>query len=289
MSEISDETLMAYADGELNAADRIQVEAYLARDPASVGRLAAFTATGRTLGDMFGQPMREPVPQRLLDAVMGPARHSALDVTTPTATIIPFESARRSRPLAVRSWAQTWAQPGALAAASIAVIAAGLGTYWVLDQRKSNFAESYGVAATSDGTRVAGLALAAVLDTTPSGSNVMQTIDGSPATIKPVFTFATASQSYCRQYEISTPVASPLAGVACHDAQGQWRIEGQVAFDGSLPAAGKIVPSEKVSSATVDAIVDQIISGDVLGLQDEAAVMKNHWQKTNPPSLDTNR
>lgn len=293
MSEISDETLMAYADGELDAAGRIEVEAYLARDPASAGRLAAFTATGRTLGDMFGQPMREPVPQRLLDAVKGPARQSAHDLTTPatapTAIIIPFESARRSRPLAAPSWTQTWSQPGALAAASIAVIAAGLGTYWILDQAKSDFGQSYGVAIAKDGAKIAGTALATALDTTPSGSSTMQTIDGTPATIKPVFTFANASQSYCRQYEISTSAATQLAGVACRDARGQWKVEVQVALDGSLPAAGKIVPAEKVSSATVDAIVDRIISGDVLGLEDEAAVMKNNWQATNPPAPDTNR
>ncbi len=66
---VSDETLMAYADGELAADDRRQLEAMLAVDQELRARLAPFTATGANLASVFARPMREPVPARLIMAV----------------------------------------------------------------------------------------------------------------------------------------------------------------------------------------------------------------------------
>ena len=71
MSDITDELLMAYADGELDSAEQRRVERYLANDPASAQRLEMFTQTGRDLGRLFDQPMREAIPERLLQTVMG--------------------------------------------------------------------------------------------------------------------------------------------------------------------------------------------------------------------------
>lgn len=286
MSEISDETLMAYADGELDGAERVRVETYLARDPAGTERLAVFAATGKTLANLFDQPMREPVPQRLLDVVMCPVIPTAKDIVAPVPTasaiIIPFERAQRQPHPAVQ-------RPWMLAAASLSLIAAGLGTFLVLQQSKSGDDAAFGIATTGDGAKIAGTELAAALNVTPGGSSITRTIDGVPASIKPVFTFASAGQTYCRQYEISRAEASTLAGVACHDAQGQWKIEAQVAAEDSVPSAGKITPAGKVSAASVDAVVDRMIAGDVLGLQDEASVMENNWKAIVQPAPETNR
>ena len=62
---ITDEQLMAYADGELDAPMREVVEAALAADPALVSRLAAHEALRERLRGAFAAELDEPVPARL--------------------------------------------------------------------------------------------------------------------------------------------------------------------------------------------------------------------------------
>ena len=74
--DISDEVLMALADGELAGDERARIAKIVANSEAAAARLAAFTSTGRHLSGLFEQPMLEPVPQRLIDTVRGHADHS---------------------------------------------------------------------------------------------------------------------------------------------------------------------------------------------------------------------
>ncbi|MDN3713648.1 zf-HC2 domain-containing protein [Paracoccus cavernae] len=59
---ISDETLMAYADGELDQAEAAAVEAALAADPGLQARLRPFSETRRLLGGMAGMISRHRRP-----------------------------------------------------------------------------------------------------------------------------------------------------------------------------------------------------------------------------------
>lgn len=272
MTSLSDEMLMAYADGELTAADRAQVEAVLAHDPVAAERVAAFAATGRALGILYSTPMLEPVPQRLIEAVMG---QSNMGPSKATATVIPFNRPQRVKPQAVPNWAM---------AASVAVLALGIGTLWMAKQHNSADADGlYGVAASGDGVKLAGLELAAALNSTLSATTAALVIDGQAASMKPVFSFAAASGAICRQYQINRTDAPPIGGVACRSNGEQWQIEGQVTLAASPPASerlgdGKIITAAGASSPVIDAIVDKIIDGDVMGLDQEAAAMKNGWR-----------
>ena len=69
MSQISDEMIMAYADGELGDDDRRAVETYLAGNPAAAARLRAFEVSGRSLARLYDDAMRQPVPDRLIQSV----------------------------------------------------------------------------------------------------------------------------------------------------------------------------------------------------------------------------
>ena len=71
---IDDQTLMAYADDELDAATRAQVEAALARDPALAARVEEHRALRAELNAAFDPVLDEPVPDRLLAAVKPPVR-----------------------------------------------------------------------------------------------------------------------------------------------------------------------------------------------------------------------
>ncbi len=67
----SEETLMAYVDGELDAATREQVEQAVAADPEVARRVAAHQALNRELRAGFDPVLEEPVPARLVSLVRG--------------------------------------------------------------------------------------------------------------------------------------------------------------------------------------------------------------------------
>jgi hypothetical protein len=68
---ISDETLMAYADGELDAAGRASVEAAMQEDPEIGKRVARHRALREAMRGAFSAVLNEPVPDRLMQAARG--------------------------------------------------------------------------------------------------------------------------------------------------------------------------------------------------------------------------
>jgi anti-sigma factor RsiW len=286
VSQISDEMLMAYADGELDGDDRGRVESYLAHAPEGADRLAVFSTTGRGLAGIFEQPMLEPVPKRLVESVTartGPSSVPASNASAGTGreNVIPFERRvyPRDRLAAARNSRQNWS----LAAACVTALAVGAGSYGFLNRSSSGPDAMFGVAQSAAGERVATLALASVLDTTLSGSVAVRDVGGTVAEIKPVFTFATASKQFCRQYMITGAAGHAQAGVACREAgrdgAASWRIETHVAAAVKSKTDGQIVPAGKDGVASVEATVDRLISGNVLGGDEEAALMKGGWSK----------
>ncbi len=99
---VTDELLMAYADGELSGADRAEVEAAVAADPALKERLERQQRLRARLAGAFASVLDEPAPERLVEA----ARAS---------NVVRFPSRRA----AVPAWA-------AAAAALVVGVAAGL-------------------------------------------------------------------------------------------------------------------------------------------------------------------
>ena len=74
---ISDETLMAYADGELDSAARASVEAAMQEDPEIGRRVARHRALREAMQGAFSTVLNEPVPDRLIQAArqrVSPAR-----------------------------------------------------------------------------------------------------------------------------------------------------------------------------------------------------------------------
>ena len=71
MQKHSDEALVAYLDGELDADERAHVEAWLEADPTVRDRLLALADSATTLRSAFAEFVTEPVPERLLAAARG--------------------------------------------------------------------------------------------------------------------------------------------------------------------------------------------------------------------------
>ncbi|TFW29008.1 anti-sigma factor, partial [Massilia arenosa] len=111
---ISDEQLMAYADGELPEEERAAVEAAIANDPALAEQVHAHRALRAQLAEAFSGTLVEPPP----------ARFTELLASTPP-SVISLDAHRESREQerARRRW--SWPEWGALAASVVAGVAAG--------------------------------------------------------------------------------------------------------------------------------------------------------------------
>ena len=71
MMRTDDETLMRYADGELNEIARDRVERALAADPALMARLGGHRALKARIAAHYGPVAGEDVPERLSALLAG--------------------------------------------------------------------------------------------------------------------------------------------------------------------------------------------------------------------------
>jgi anti-sigma factor RsiW len=83
---IADETLMAYADGTLESAERARIAAAIAADPALAQRVALLRAGGEAARRAFAGVLAEPVPPRLLAAIAAAATAKGATETGATDT-----------------------------------------------------------------------------------------------------------------------------------------------------------------------------------------------------------
>ena len=95
MQKRDDEALVAYIDGELEPADRDQVEAWLATDGAAREKLAALAETTSLVRSAYDEIARELVPGHLVAAARGQPGAAA----APEAKIVAFRRPARSRPI----------------------------------------------------------------------------------------------------------------------------------------------------------------------------------------------
>jgi anti-sigma factor RsiW len=101
MQKPSDETLIAYLDGELDTESRSEVESWLESDAELRDYVAELAASAEALRAAFEPALHEPVPERLLAAARG--------VPAASADIVDFKAAQKTptqRPLMQRPWAR---------------------------------------------------------------------------------------------------------------------------------------------------------------------------------------
>ena len=117
MQKPSDEVLVAYLDGELDASTRAEVEAWLERDAAMRDHATELAESARLLRAAFDPVLHEAVPERLIAAARGETTGAVIDMAA--------ERAKRSGRHSGRPWLQ-WA-----AAAGVAglMIGGGVGFF----------------------------------------------------------------------------------------------------------------------------------------------------------------
>jgi hypothetical protein len=180
---IQPEALIAYVDGEADADTIAAIEAEAAADPQLAAEIARHRAARDRLSAAFAGTMTEPIPDRLLQAVLAGKDE----------TVVDFARARAARVPRYLTWA------AGMAASLVVGVAIG--------------GQLIGGGPIGDDFTVKGQ-LAQALD---------QRLASEPAAANAIrigVSFRTAEGGYCRTFQ--TPGAEGLAGVACHE-DDRWR------------------------------------------------------------------
>ena len=99
MQQRSDDRLIAYLDGELEVAQRREVEAWLDADPSARHRMAALAESANLLRLAFDEAIREAVPDRLVAAARGETAPSQAG-----AQILPLRRRVGAQIVSPRTW-----------------------------------------------------------------------------------------------------------------------------------------------------------------------------------------
>lgn len=203
---IDDETLMAFADGELPEPGFSEVATAVEADEALAARLHALVLGKDAAKAAFAPLLAQPVPASLRRGVAAAIRAAGR----------PVRSRWSGRPMQLA------------AAAAIAVVIAAPASYLLGSSGSPGSPVVAGLAAPA--------ALDAALDTVPSGGDAAITGD---TTMVAIATFADGAGVLCREVELLGP--AELLVVACRDGDG-WGVRLAVAIPSAdglyLPAGG---------------------------------------------------
>jgi surface antigen len=270
---VSDETLMAYADGALTEDDCLRLEALLTMDSEMKARLAPFVVTRDVLGALFDQPMLEPAPAHLVDFVrraqIRPSWRSALRET--------MDSMRSAfEP-------QGWLVPAGAAAAVLMVAGLAAGSF-LQAVRNSDGGALIEIA--SNEQRAVG-ALQDALEGKPAASPESLENFATVATIAVRNTFASKDGRHCRQYTLSTDDHRQFDGFACRTDGGIWQIA--IHDETGLLSSAPKDPSQSYRSAAlpqnnkVEDAISAVIDGDVLDGLAEQKLIEQNWKSAPLP------
>lgn len=249
MNPNDDELLMAYVDGELDAAQRAELEQALAVDEALRVRVAALQSQRRRVAAAFAGALDQPVPERLTGLLANGSAASHASAATPV-DLGEVRAARARR----RSMMPSWAQWGGMAASlALGVL---VGVQFSGSRADASFA-------LRDGHLVAGGAIERALLTRLASSG------DAPVAVQ--LSFVDRAGAYCRTFSTAA-----LAGLACR-RDGRWAVQTLAAAqrdaDGAMRQAATSLPR-----AVLDAI-DQRIVGEALDAAREREARDQGWQR----------
>lgn len=242
--KVTDEMLMAFADGELDRPTAEAVQRAAEADPALMRRLADFERTRTLAKAAFGGVLEEEIPQRLLSVVRP----------------------RPARVFGFLRWEGGWLPPAAVVAASLA----GFALAAILTPAPAP--EAPPLLASHD-------TIAEILETTPSGETRL--VAGSDAGPGGAFE-ATASYlvpgGACRSFEMSLGADAETGwrGVACR-REGTWRIDMLAADPGATSGGETYATASDAAVQSLDAFLDAAGAGGSLDDAEERRLVESGW------------
>lgn len=249
---ISDEILMAYVDDELDAAARTAVEAAMTDSPEVARRVARQQELRRQMRAAFDGVLREPVPERLVEA----ARRAPASAREAAVSDLASARAQRAERTA-RRW--SWPEWGAIAASVV------LGA--LVSQLLGPLTAEPIVA--RDGRLVANDALARAL------SNRLSADQPPDTRIAMGLSFRSKDGEYCRTFLIRD--GRGLAGLACREGEA-WSVERVAPGEAPIPRDDRYAMAGAELPVLILKAVEERIDGEPLDASGEAAARQNHWR-----------
>ena len=227
----SDETLMAYADGELDPQERAAIEQAMRDDPAVANAVANHRALRADVAAAFAGILDEAVPARLQPPAPAP--------------VLSLDAARAERTAAKARRTWSWPEWGALAAMLVVGVLAGKAL------------PGGAPAIAGNGSQVVAQGeLASALDRQVGGQG--------GGKVKVGVSFAASDGDYCRTF-----VMGSSAGLACRTG-GQWKIP-VLSETAPEPAGGYRQAGSALPPAVLDAVDERIAGKPLDAAGEEAA------------------
>jgi hypothetical protein len=252
--ELTDELLVAFVDGELDATQCAMVRATLDGNPALCRRADEMRLARDLLREAFPfQP--------------GAAVPAAIDAASKRLAVACARQPRDSR------------KPSGLRYRRNIAIAAGF-LLCVLAA-----ASYFIVRPAADQTRPMVTALTrigpenplhGVLESTASAELIK--IPGEDAAVRAVLTFRAKDGRFCREFEILDDSGSST-GIACRE-DGHWRTEVLASGGVAAPTGNSYTPAGGSDEAAVAEVYESLIQGEPLGIEEEARLLADGWRQS---------
>lgn len=239
----SDETLMAFADGELGEPIRSQVEQAMRKDPQVAAKVAQHRAMRADIFHAFSPTLEEPPPPHLRKVV-------------PTAKVVHLDTARAAKNVVAtppRRWA--WPEWSALGTTLLVGLLAG-----AIGVRSVQGDTQLASAVAEDGSLTARGALATALTRQLASAALVD------SKVRIGVSFVSKEGEYCRSFAMGA-----MAGLACRNGK-QWKIP--VLTEATSAEAG----SAGVPAAVMQAI-DARAVGPSLDARAEQAAAVRGWSR----------
>jgi hypothetical protein len=251
---ISSETLMAYVDGELDAAARAEVEAAMRDDPEIGQRIAEYRGLRDKLKAAYEPLLAEPVPARLLSVLRTDGAAGAAGAGAGAGHA--QQRLRQPRPLRPR-----WRYPATVAASVVVAVCVAMfarqSARPALFQNRGGTLVAIGVLARDLSDRLAG--------------------DPGADDVRIGVSFLARSGEYCRTFSVTGQQAS--AGIACRTAQ-RWEVRdlAQAKEIETFSAQGDYRTASSSLPPSILAALQARIAGDPLDRDGEARARQAGWK-----------
>ena len=248
-----DETLMAYADGELDAAQRAEIAAAVDKDPGLARRVEKPRALRAEVASAFASVIDQPLPERLVSAANGGAVAANVVRTPRPGKILQFpaQSGRAPAP----AWrAREW---GAMAASVVLGVVIAWKVFTPTD---------HGLMVAAGGALVARGELATALDKQLASNQRRE----DPVQIG--VTFAARDGNFCRSFTLPE---TKTAGLACR-AGGEWRIAATATAE--VPT-GQVQQAAGAMPPAILAAIEARIAGEAFDAKGEDNARLGGWDR----------
>ncbi len=258
MTQLTDEILVAYVDGELSAEEAAKVEQALKSDQRVREAVQVFRDTADWSRRAYDDVLHEPVPDRLINAASGEADRFA-------------PSAPQSAP-APRSRIA-----GLAVAASIALaigVGGGFGLFQLTAANDTGASGPLMVGTVDDSG-----ALHLALESAASGTLIAA---GNGGNVMPLTTFFGRDGRHCREFQAVTAGPAGLGaafGIACRQPTGSWHVEAVGAPPAATPAGSdRYQWASGSNDDPMRVLIDAMSEAGPVSLEDEAALLSGGWR-----------